>query len=202
MLLPQTKKEDGSGDGYGADGSNTDGGVGGGFARQLTPAEVEAIVLQKKLDREEADRKLEEKRRLAQEEEERRAEERGMYAKKQRAEYNDRVVGDDVWVSCQIVGVHLDDGPDKPYYTIKFVRDRGDGSERENMEKQTQPERIRRLVKEEKEGGGKGEEGKGEEKEEEKGEVGMETEVKGKGVVKGEAVEVKASETAPPTPSE
>ena len=60
----------------------------------------------------------------AQREEEDRAEARGMFAKKQMAEYNDRVVSEDTWVACKIVGVHLDDGPEKPYYTIQFKRTR------------------------------------------------------------------------------
>lgn len=70
-----------------------------------------------------------------------------MFAKKQRVEYNDRVVSADTWVPAQVIGVHLDDGPENPYYTIAFQRTR-DG-ETEDMEKQTQPERIRRYPKKE-----------------------------------------------------
>ena len=42
------------------------------------------------------------------------------------------------WVNARITGVHLDDGPDNPYYTITFMR--GDN----NIEKQTTEERLRR----------------------------------------------------------
>lgn len=38
------------------------------------------------------------------------------------------------------MGVHLDDGPDKPYYTIEFER------EGEKIEKQTMSERVKRIV--------------------------------------------------------
>ena len=51
------------------------------------------------------------------------------------AQYNDKVVDPSLWVPCLIVGVHFDDGPEKPYYTIRF--DRGG----EEIEKQTQVER-------------------------------------------------------------
>ncbi|GMI30550.1 hypothetical protein TeGR_g7297 [Tetraparma gracilis] len=51
--------------------------------------------------------------------------------------YNDRVVSPSHWVPAVVTGVHLDDGPDDPYYTVEFRR----GGEK--VEKQTQPERIR-----------------------------------------------------------
>ena len=114
----------------------------GGFTRRMTPEEAEAIKRERDAARDAA---LAVAAAKAQLEEEERAEARGMFAKKQRAEYNDRVVSPDTWVSCQVVGVHLDDGPENPYYSITFKRER-DG-EVEDMEKQTQPERLRRLPK-------------------------------------------------------
>ena len=65
-----------------------------------------------------------------------------MYAKKQWCEYEDKVAGS--WTRAQVMGVHMDDGPEKPYYTVSFGRVT-DGVE-ERIEKQTQPERLRRLV--------------------------------------------------------
>ena len=58
-----------------------------------------------------------------------------MFQKKEVVLYNDK----STWVSARITGVHLDDGPDKPYYTINFMR----GSE--EIEKQTTNERLRRM---------------------------------------------------------
>jgi len=60
-----------------------------------------------------------------------------MLSKHSFATYNDRVVSLETWVPCEITGVHLDDGPEDPYYTIRF--NRGE----ESMEKQTQPDRLR-----------------------------------------------------------
>ena len=69
-------KGDGEGEGSGfAAAADKSGEKKGGFTRQLTEAEVEAIMERKRKDREEADRVLELKRIKAQEEEERRAEE-------------------------------------------------------------------------------------------------------------------------------
>ncbi|GMH92839.1 hypothetical protein TrVE_jg10825 [Triparma verrucosa] len=56
-------------------------------------------------------------------------------------------VKEDVWylkseqekVEAKILGVHYDDGPDKPYYTIEF------GGQEGKVEKQTTGERIRKL---------------------------------------------------------
>ena len=50
----------------------------------------------------------------SQKEEEDRAQQNGKYAKKQRVSYHHR--GSDEYYDAVIVGVHLDDGPDKPYY--------------------------------------------------------------------------------------
>lgn len=36
------------------------------------------------------------------------------FAKKQRVSYY--VKADDIWIDAVVVGVHFDDGPDKPYY--------------------------------------------------------------------------------------
>ena len=50
----------------------------------------------------------------AQKEEEDQARESGKFAKKQRVSYHHR--GSDTYYDAVIAGVHLDDGPDKPYY--------------------------------------------------------------------------------------
>lgn len=60
----------------------------------------ESTVRKRRLD---AQRKLEED-----------AESRGAFAKKQRVKYHNKLHGR--WDDAVIVGVHYDDGPDKPYY--------------------------------------------------------------------------------------
>lgn len=55
------------------------------------------------------------KRRLdAQQKAETEAESRGAFCKKQRVKYHNKLLGK--WDDAVIVGVHYDDGPDKPYY--------------------------------------------------------------------------------------
>lgn len=54
----------------------------------------------------------------AQKEEEERAAKYGKFAKKQRVSYHHRA--NDTYYDAVIVGVHLDDGPDKPYYVSDF----------------------------------------------------------------------------------
>ena len=54
----------------------------------------------------------------AQKEEEERAAKYGKFAKKQRVSYHHRA--NDTYYDAVIVGVHLDDGPDKPYYVSNF----------------------------------------------------------------------------------
>eukprot|EP00568_Trieres_chinensis_P002263 CAMPEP_0183295164 /NCGR_PEP_ID=MMETSP0160_2-20130417/3223_1 /TAXON_ID=2839 ORGANISM="Odontella Sinensis, Strain Grunow 1884" /NCGR_SAMPLE_ID=MMETSP0160_2 /ASSEMBLY_ACC=CAM_ASM_000250 /LENGTH=161 /DNA_ID=CAMNT_0025456597 /DNA_START=110 /DNA_END=592 /DNA_ORIENTATION=+ len=74
----------------------------------------------------------------------------GVFAKKQRVKYHHKATNK--FYDAVIVGVHLDDGPDKPYYTITYdkleaeVTD--DGKENKvirKVEKQTYPERLERL---------------------------------------------------------
>lgn len=84
-------------------------------------------------------------------EEERAAETRGTFAKRQRVQYLHKQTNTNY--DAVIQGVHLDDGPDRPYYTIKYKRPETifeeDGSEREEIieiEKQTTPDRLRRVV--------------------------------------------------------
>lgn len=54
----------------------------------------------------------------AQKKEEERAANYGKFAKKQRVSYHHRA--NDTYYEAVIVGVHLDDGPDKPYYVSNF----------------------------------------------------------------------------------
>lgn len=65
----------------------------------------------KKLQEEEYSRY---KRLRSQFDEERAAETRGVFAKKQRVRYNNQSTG--TCHSAIVVGVHLDDDPNKPYY--------------------------------------------------------------------------------------
>merc|ERR1712238_648526 len=69
------------------------------------------------------------------------AENRDQFAKKQR-----------VWYHNKIRDRHFDDGPEKPYYTIKYkspeMQTNEDGTESEmlvDIEKQTDPDRLERL---------------------------------------------------------
>jgi len=84
-------------------------------------------------------------------EQERAAESRGVFAKRQRVQYLHKQT--DVSYDAVIQGVHLDDGPDKPYYTIKYKKQitftDDDGNERSDIceiEKQTNPDRLRRVI--------------------------------------------------------
>ncbi|GFH60106.1 hypothetical protein CTEN210_16582 [Chaetoceros tenuissimus] len=86
----------------------------------------------------------------AQKEEEERAAKYGKFAKKQRVSYHHRA--NDTYYDAVIVGVHLDDGPDKPYYTIKYKRpntyENDDGqeiTEEIEIEKQTTPDRLKAV---------------------------------------------------------
>ena len=56
----------------------------------------------------------------AQKDAEDRAETQGLYAKKQRVSYIHR--GTNTQYDAMVVGVHFDDGPDKPYYVSKKNR--------------------------------------------------------------------------------
>jgi len=86
----------------------------------------------------------------AQKEEEERSSKVGQFAKKQRVSYHHRATNKRY--DAVIIGVHLDDGPDKPYYTIKynqtecFVDACGVEEEKEcTVEKQTNPDRLTAL---------------------------------------------------------
>lgn len=74
----------------------------------------------------------------------------GMLALKQRVQYLHKSTGN--VYDAYIAGVHLDDGPDKPYYTIKYMKFQNkldeDGIEKEELvgvEKQTDPDRLERV---------------------------------------------------------
>mmetsp|Transcript_7816 Transcript_7816/g.11228 ORF Transcript_7816/g.11228 Transcript_7816/m.11228 type:complete len:174 (-) Transcript_7816:175-696(-) len=78
------------------------------------------------------------------------AESRNAYVKKQRVKYHYRAM--DSWHDAVILGVHLDDGPDKPYYTIKYQKADVTMDEQGNevaslveVEKQTTPDRLQRV---------------------------------------------------------
>mmetsp|Transcript_50790 Transcript_50790/g.61209 ORF Transcript_50790/g.61209 Transcript_50790/m.61209 type:complete len:147 (-) Transcript_50790:225-665(-) len=84
-------------------------------------------------------------------EQERAAESLGVFAKKQRVQYLHKQTNQHY--DAVIQGVHLDDGPDRPYYTIIYKRKDtitdDDGTERETIieiEKQTTPDRLKRVV--------------------------------------------------------
>ncbi|KAI2503735.1 hypothetical protein MHU86_10716 [Fragilaria crotonensis] len=59
----------------------------------------------------------------------------------------------ETWYDATIAGVHYDDGPDRPYYTIRFWRNDIEFDEdhcvesavRRVVEKQTTPDRLRRV---------------------------------------------------------
>jgi len=76
-----------------------------GDTRQSEKNDPENTVQQRRLD---AQRKLEAD-----------AESRGVFAKKQRVRYHNKLQGR--WDDAVIVGVHYDDGPDKPYYVSANV---------------------------------------------------------------------------------
>ena len=80
------------------------------------------------------------------------AEARGsnFYAKRQRVRYHNKATNS--VCDAYIVGVHYDDGPNHPYYTIKYKRQceeiLQDGSKRtvvREVEKQTNPDRLSRV---------------------------------------------------------
>lgn len=82
-------------------------------------------------------------------EQERDAEAKGVLAKKQRVEYKNQSTG--VSHPAVVLDVHLDDGPDKPYYTIKYKKPLEDDAGAQShlvaeVEKQTDPERLKRVV--------------------------------------------------------
>jgi len=72
-----------------------------------------------------------------QQEREQKASELDQFAKQQRVRYYHKL--SDQWIEDAVVeGVHHDDGPEKPYYTIRYVRPE-DGAK---MEKQTTEDRL------------------------------------------------------------
>ena len=70
------------------------------------------------------------------------------FVKNQRVRYYHKM--SDTWIDdAHVVGVHLDDGPDKPYYTISYPCDGGFGGgdtdgnvQRKRTEKQTTEDRL------------------------------------------------------------
>ena len=75
---------------------------------------------------------------------------RGHFAKRQRVRYHHRST--DTYYDAVVTGVHFDDGPDKPYYSIKYKRPEvqhdDDGNESTTItlrETQTTPDRLLSL---------------------------------------------------------
>ena len=75
---------------------------------------------------------------------------RNKYCDKQRVRYFYKAANK--WYDAVVVGVHYDDGPDKPYYTILYVRNEVEMDEEGNesvihkkVEKQTTPDRLERV---------------------------------------------------------
>mmetsp|Transcript_1144 Transcript_1144/g.2652 ORF Transcript_1144/g.2652 Transcript_1144/m.2652 type:complete len:149 (-) Transcript_1144:94-540(-) len=91
------------------------------------------------------------KRRLdAQRKAEQDAEANGVFAKKQRVQYRNKA--NNTICDAVVVGVHFDDGLDKPYYTIRYKKqseeEKQDGMKRVSVvdvEKQTNPDRLTRV---------------------------------------------------------
>ena len=84
--------------------------------KRMTPQEARDEALARKLQAEE-DRRF--KMLKAQKEAEELAEKYSKYAKRQRVSYHHR--GKDKYYDAIIVGVHLDDGPDNPYYVSDAI---------------------------------------------------------------------------------
>mmetsp|Transcript_10227 Transcript_10227/g.12943 ORF Transcript_10227/g.12943 Transcript_10227/m.12943 type:complete len:149 (-) Transcript_10227:441-887(-) len=80
---------------------------------------------------------------------EQRAEKINQFVKRQRVSYHAKA--EDKWIDAVVVGVHFDDGPDRPYYTIKYKKlEQSNENCNEfkkyiDMEKQTNAERLTRL---------------------------------------------------------
>lgn len=97
---------------------------------------------------EDAKRKAERIRKIrTQFELEKTAEKNGVLAKKQRVRYYHKIA--DTYFPAFVVGVHFDDGPDRPYYTIKYKKPESetdsDGKEHttfHSIEKQTDSNRL------------------------------------------------------------
>ena len=98
------------------------------------------------------DNQMKRKRLDAQLKAEKEAEARGpkFFAKKQRVRYLNKMTN--AVCDAVVVGVHYDDGPDKPYYTIKYKKQceetLDDGSKKttvREVEKQTNPDRLSRV---------------------------------------------------------
>eukprot|EP00978_Attheya_sp_CCMP212_P002670 scaffold5469_cov54-Attheya_sp.AAC.2 len=88
------------------------------------------------------------KRLETQKEKEEEAETRGAFIKQQRVKYHHKA--SDAYYDAVIIGVHFDDGPDRPYYTIKYKKPETDenGAERADfleIEKQTTVDRLERV---------------------------------------------------------
>ena len=111
----------------------------GDLAEARAEQEQQQAEAQRQKEAEEQRRRyVERKRRLLSDQKERedRASEAGMFVKNQRALYLHKASGQQV--DAQVVGVHHDDGPDNPYYTIQYQPSQ-DG---ERIEKQTTGDRL------------------------------------------------------------
>jgi hypothetical protein len=102
-----------------------------------SPESDQQALVKEDEERSEKLRKLERKSHMLseQKEGEERATASGVFIKKQSARYLHKA--SKRWFDAHVVGVHLDDGPDNPYYTIKYQSTDG-----EWIEKQTTQERL------------------------------------------------------------
>lgn len=110
--------------------------------QQFDDAEYLQRRRQHRQDEERARREREHRNRLieGQKNREETASSRNQFTKQQRVRYYHKI-SDQRIDEAVVVGVHYDDGPDKPYYTIKYNRPQ-DGS---TMEKQTTEDRLEEV---------------------------------------------------------
>lgn len=110
--------------------------------------------LQQEEEAKERTRRQGEREERSQREREIEAERKGMFVKKQKVLYYHK--SNDKKYYAIVVGVHFDDGPDRPYYTIKYKRPDTivdeNGVERVTgtieIEKQTTSDRLIRIARE------------------------------------------------------
>lgn len=104
---------------------------------KATPTEEELSLQEEERGNDDAEREQEQKDMLlrGQKEREDLAIAAGKFVKNQRARYVHKATEE--WFDAWVVGVHLDDGPDNPYYTIQYHSRDG-----EWIEKQTTSNRM------------------------------------------------------------
>mmetsp|Transcript_4813 Transcript_4813/g.6490 ORF Transcript_4813/g.6490 Transcript_4813/m.6490 type:complete len:165 (-) Transcript_4813:1409-1903(-) len=120
--------------------------------QQIMQDEALARKLQREEEKKERERRQKEREEKYQQNLEKEAEEKGMFVKKQFVIYHHKASKKKYY--SQVVGVHFDDGPDRPYYTIKYERNEEISEEGGNVrmcievvEKQTTPDRLIRITR-------------------------------------------------------